>query len=108
MSLLAPKDLKSTTSISFSRFGRKEPLVVACVMQAVFGSACAFMPWFEGFLVMRFLTAAAVGGSMVTSFVICKYLLVRLSGLVVGVPGCRCRGPDSIPGYQIFFRSSGS
>ncbi|PNF38331.1 Organic cation transporter protein [Cryptotermes secundus] len=57
------------------RFGRKEPLVVACVMQAVFGSACAFIPWFEGFLVMRFLTAAAVGGSMVTSFVICMEIL---------------------------------
>jgi MFS family permease len=100
MSLLAPKEFKG--NISFFRFGRKEPLVVACVMQAVFGSACAFMPWFEGFLVMRFLTAAAVGGSMVTSFVICKYLLDRLCVLVVGVPGYRSRGPGPIPGYQIF------
>lgn len=57
------------------RFGRKQPLVVACMMQVVFGSACAFMPWFEGFLVMRFLTAAAVGGSMITSFVICTEIL---------------------------------
>jgi hypothetical protein len=46
------------------------------MMQVVFGSACAFMPWFEGFLVMRFFTAAAVGGSMITSFVICKYICV--------------------------------
>jgi hypothetical protein len=42
-------------------------------MQVVFGSACAFVPWLEGFLVLRFLTAAAIGGIMITSFVICKY-----------------------------------
>ncbi|KAJ4445643.1 hypothetical protein ANN_12326 [Periplaneta americana] len=57
------------------RFGRKLPLVVACVMQVVFGTACAFMPWFEAFLVLRFLTATAVGGSMITSFVICMEIL---------------------------------
>ncbi|KAJ9582501.1 hypothetical protein L9F63_003194 [Diploptera punctata] len=57
------------------RYGRKMPLVVAGVMQVVFGSACAFMPWFEGFLFMRFITACAIGGSMITSFVICMEIL---------------------------------
>jgi hypothetical protein len=32
----------------------------------------------------------------------------RFCGLVVGVPGCRSRGPGSIPALPDFLRSSGS
>ncbi|XP_046386293.1 organic cation transporter protein-like [Ischnura elegans] len=53
------------------RFGRKKPLLAAIVLQMVAGIGTAYIPWFEGFLLLRFLLAFATGGTMMTSFVIC-------------------------------------
>ncbi|XP_071448529.1 organic cation transporter protein-like [Hetaerina americana] len=53
------------------KFGRKNPLMAAIVLQTVTGIATAYIPWFEGFLFLRFLLAFATGGTMMTSFVIC-------------------------------------
>jgi MFS family permease len=45
-------------------------LVFAVTMQLICGVATAFVPWFWAFCVLRFLTAIATGGTMVTSFVL--------------------------------------
>ncbi|XP_058448304.1 organic cation transporter protein isoform X2 [Malaya genurostris] len=52
------------------KFGRRPPLVVAVMIQLVSGVATAYIPWFWGFVVLRFITAVATGGTMVTSFVL--------------------------------------
>ncbi|XP_044268025.1 organic cation transporter protein-like [Tribolium madens] len=59
------------------RFGRRGPLTGAVVLQVVCGICTAFVPYFSLFLVMRFLTALATGGTMVISFV----LVMELVGL---------------------------
>jgi MFS family permease len=51
-------------------FGRRIPLTIAVIMQLVFGVASSFAPNYWIFCVFRFLTAAATGGTMVTSFVL--------------------------------------
>ncbi|KAK6636636.1 hypothetical protein RUM43_010298 [Polyplax serrata] len=57
--------------IASDRFGRKNPLVVAIAVQSITSLLTAFVPWFLGFLLLRFLLAIATGGIMVTSFVLC-------------------------------------
>lgn len=60
--------------ISF-RYGRRGPLVWAVTIQVITGTMAGFSPWFWLFLVMRFLSAAATGGTMVTSFVLVMELV---------------------------------
>lgn len=48
------------------RYGRRQPLVAAVFIQLITGLATAFAPWFWLFCVLRFLTALATGGTMVT------------------------------------------
>ncbi|XP_053695192.1 organic cation transporter protein isoform X2 [Sabethes cyaneus] len=52
------------------KFGRRPPLVFAVMIQLAAGVAAAYIPWFWGFVILRFLTAVATGGTMVTSFVL--------------------------------------
>ncbi|XP_059619532.1 organic cation transporter protein isoform X2 [Phlebotomus argentipes] len=52
------------------KFGRRGPLVFAVLIQLVSGVATAFAPWFWLFCLLRFLTALATGGTMLTSFVL--------------------------------------
>ncbi|XP_055701896.1 organic cation transporter protein isoform X2 [Phlebotomus papatasi] len=52
------------------KFGRRGPLVIAVLIQLVTGVATAFAPWFWLFCFLRFLTALATGGTMLTSFVL--------------------------------------
>lgn len=59
----------------FSRFGRKNPLVWAVILQFIAGVAAAFMPWLPLVFFMRFLSAMATGGTMVTSFVLVMELI---------------------------------
>ncbi|CAG9822546.1 unnamed protein product [Phaedon cochleariae] len=67
------------------RFGRRNPLVLAVVIQAASGLAAALSPWFSLFLVMRFLAALATGGTMVTSFVLIMEILGTEWRTVIGV-----------------------
>ncbi|XP_026279966.2 organic cation transporter protein-like [Frankliniella occidentalis] len=53
------------------RWGRRTPLLVAIVVQAVMGVITAFAPFLSVFMILRFLVAVATGGTMVVSFVIC-------------------------------------
>lgn len=66
-------------SISFGylsdRFGRKLPLMVSIVLQLASGVGCAVVPWFPVLLLMKFLSAVATGGTMVTSYVICMEIV---------------------------------
>ncbi|OXU19035.1 hypothetical protein TSAR_011958 [Trichomalopsis sarcophagae] len=66
-------------SISFGflsdRFGRKLPLMVSIVLQLASGIGCAVVPWFPALLLMKFLSAVATGGTMVTSYVICMEIV---------------------------------
>lgn len=48
-------------------FGRRLPLVVACVLQLLFGVAASFASNYWIFVVFRFWTAFATGGTMTTS-----------------------------------------
>lgn len=48
------------------------PLLAAVSIEVVAGTLVAFIPWFPAFLVGRFLLAISVGGTMITSFVLCK------------------------------------
>ncbi|XP_063906466.1 organic cation transporter protein-like [Zophobas morio] len=52
------------------KFGRRNPLIAGVLLQIVCGMGAAFSKWFILFLVMRFFTAFATGGTMVTSFVL--------------------------------------
>ncbi|XP_055643012.1 organic cation transporter protein isoform X2 [Toxorhynchites rutilus septentrionalis] len=52
------------------KFGRRPPMVIAVIIQLISGVAAAYIPWFWGFVVLRFITAVATGGTMVTSFVL--------------------------------------
>ncbi|XP_046746608.1 organic cation transporter protein-like isoform X1 [Diprion similis] len=52
------------------RIGRKIPLVIAVLLLSLTGLASAFAPYYELFLVLKFLAALATGGSMLISFVI--------------------------------------
>ncbi|XP_055610396.1 organic cation transporter protein isoform X1 [Uranotaenia lowii] len=52
------------------KFGRRPPMVIAVIIQLLTGVGAAYIPWFWGFVVLRFLTAVATGGTMVTSFVL--------------------------------------
>lgn len=56
----------------FLRWGRKFPLIATVVLQIVTGIAAAFTNYYVVFLVLRFFDAAATGGEMVISFVLCE------------------------------------
>ncbi|XP_074038896.1 organic cation transporter protein-like isoform X3 [Leptinotarsa decemlineata] len=58
-------------------FGRKMPLIFEVLLQATTGLLTAFVPWFWAFMILRFLAAAATGGTMITSFV----LIMEIVGL---------------------------
>lgn len=47
--------------------GRRIPLVIAVIAQLIFGVATSFAPYYWMFVVFRFITAVATGGTMVTS-----------------------------------------
>ncbi|XP_046399127.1 organic cation transporter protein-like isoform X2 [Ischnura elegans] len=57
------------------RYGRKVPLIAALTLQAITAVASALVPWFEAFVILRFLLALATGGTMLTSFVICMEIV---------------------------------
>uniref|UniRef100_A0A1Y1K9J5 Major facilitator superfamily (MFS) profile domain-containing protein n=2 Tax=Photinus pyralis TaxID=7054 RepID=A0A1Y1K9J5_PHOPY len=59
------------------KFGRRNPLIWAVIIQLISGTATAFAPWFWLFLLLRFISAAATGGTMVTSFV----LVMEITGI---------------------------
>jgi len=51
--------------------------MVSVILQLLSGIGCAVVPWFYALLLMKFLSALATGGSMVTSYVICKWFFVN-------------------------------
>ncbi|XP_071445792.1 organic cation transporter protein-like [Hetaerina americana] len=57
------------------RIGRKRPLIAALALQTIAALASASVPWFEAFIILRFLLAIATGGTMMTSFVICMEIV---------------------------------
>ncbi|KAL3277354.1 hypothetical protein HHI36_012704 [Cryptolaemus montrouzieri] len=57
------------------RYGRKNPLVWAVILQLISGIGAAIMPWLPLVLIMRFLSSMATGGTMVTSFVLVMELI---------------------------------
>lgn len=67
------------------RFGRKNPLVWAVILQFLSGVAAAFMPWLPLVLLMRFLSAMATGGTMVTSFVLVMELIGTKWRTTIGI-----------------------
>ncbi|KAL0276168.1 UNVERIFIED_CONTAM: hypothetical protein PYX00_003791 [Menopon gallinae] len=67
------------------KWGRKLPLMATVVLQIVSGIATAYIEDYVLFLVLRFLDAAATGGEMVVSFVICMELLSKKWRALVSV-----------------------
>ncbi|XP_067209054.1 organic cation transporter protein-like isoform X2 [Linepithema humile] len=64
-------------SIMADKIGRKKPLMIAIALQSVTGFMSAFAPWYELFLVLKFICALATGGTMLVSFV----LLMEIVGV---------------------------
>ncbi|XP_020290376.1 organic cation transporter protein-like isoform X2 [Pseudomyrmex gracilis] len=64
-------------SILADRIGRKKPLMIAIALQSLTGFASAFAPWYELFLILKFICALATGGTMLVSFV----LLMEIVGV---------------------------
>lgn len=64
-------------SIMADRIGRKKPLMIAIALQSVTGFISAFVPWYELFLLFKFISAVATGGTMLVSFV----LLMEIVGI---------------------------
>ncbi|XP_015609722.1 organic cation transporter protein-like [Cephus cinctus] len=64
-------------SMMADRIGRKIPLMIAIILQVLTGILSAFVPWFELFLVLKFISAVATGGTMLVSFV----LLMEIIGI---------------------------
>ncbi|KAJ8681512.1 hypothetical protein QAD02_017304 [Eretmocerus hayati] len=52
------------------RIGRKIPLMIAILLQSVSGLLTVFSPWYEMFLIFKFISALATGGTMLISFVL--------------------------------------
>lgn len=50
--------------------------MVSVILQLLSGIGCAVVPWFYALLLMKLLSALATGGTMVTSYVICKWLSI--------------------------------
>lgn len=48
-------------------YGRRIPLVIAVITQLIFGVSASYASNYYVFVIFRFLTAAATGGSMLTS-----------------------------------------
>lgn len=67
------------------KLGRKLPLVLAVTLQGFAGLGAAFSPWFPLFLVMKFLSAIATGGTMITSFVFVMEIIGTEWRTVLGI-----------------------
>ena len=46
--------------------------MIALGLQSLTGFICAFVPWFELFVIFKFISAIATGGTMLVSFVLRK------------------------------------
>lgn len=64
-------------SMMADRIGRKKPLMIAIGLQSITGFISAFVPWFELFVLFKFTSAVATGGTMLVSFV----LLMEIVGV---------------------------
>lgn len=60
------------------RYGRKLPMMFAIVLLLVAGVGTSLAPWYELFLPLRFATALAIGGLMISSFVLSEYQAYNL------------------------------
>ncbi|CAG9859357.1 unnamed protein product [Phyllotreta striolata] len=67
------------------KYGRKNPLVLAVTLQGLSGLGAAFSPWFSLFMVMKFLSAVATGGTMITSFVLIMEIVGTEWRTVLGI-----------------------
>ncbi|XP_072391461.1 organic cation transporter protein-like isoform X1 [Diabrotica undecimpunctata] len=67
------------------KFGRKLPLVLAVALQGLSGLGAAFSPWFALFLILKFLSAVATGGTMITSFVLIMEIIGTEWRTVLGI-----------------------
>ncbi|KAH0540665.1 organic cation transporter protein-like [Cotesia glomerata] len=52
------------------KIGRKTPLMIAVIVQAIAGIITVFMPSYELFLLFKVISAVATGGTMLISFVL--------------------------------------
>jgi len=50
--------------------------MISVILQLLSGIGCAVVPWFYALLLMKLLSALATGGTMVTSYVICKWFFI--------------------------------
>ncbi|XP_025152920.1 organic cation transporter protein [Harpegnathos saltator] len=88
------------------RYGRKMPLMASVVLQLLSGIGCAIVPWFQALLLMKFLSALATGGMIVTSFVICMEIIGTEWRAAINffyqIP--YCLGHMSLAGLAFWFR----
>lgn len=61
--------------LNIFRIGRKKPLMIAIALQSITGVISAYAVWYELFLLFKFISAIATGGTMLVSFVLRKFLI---------------------------------
>lgn len=57
------------------RFGRKKTLMASLIMQLALGILVAICPWFELYLVLRFILGFVCVSIVFSGFVLCKYFI---------------------------------
>ena len=57
----------------FCRIGRKIPLMISILLQSSTGLLTVISPWYEVFLIFKFISAVATGGTMLISFVLREF-----------------------------------
>ncbi|XP_077290795.1 organic cation transporter 1-like [Arctopsyche grandis] len=57
------------------KYGRRKPLIIAIVIQAIACFLSTFSPWFSVFILARFVVAIASGGIAIISFVLCMEIV---------------------------------
>lgn len=62
--------------------------MISVVLQLLSGIGCAVVPWFQVLLLMKLLSALATGGTMVTSYVICKCLDPQIYEAIINEDFC--------------------
>lgn len=55
------------------RFGRKKTLMASLIMQLTLGILVAICPWFEFYMVLRFILGFVCVSIVFSGFVLCKY-----------------------------------
>lgn len=76
-------------------------MIIAIVLQSMTGLMSAFVPWYELFLLFKFISAVATGGTMLVSFVLCKCVFTMKKEGLHNIKFNNCSNGNSWNGMAI-------